>query len=166
MSDSKDTAGNPKDRLAATSGRLDITLFPVTAAIYGALGMTEGDAKYGGFNYRVKGVRAMTYVAACLRHLFKWVSGEWEDPKTRVPHLASALACIAILIDSHECKRLIDDRPPRAGSDVPGLLTRFEDNVRYLYATFTGSPGRYTEAEHGAPTGKESRGVLAKRRAR
>jgi hypothetical protein len=145
----KQSAANPKDRLAANSGRLDLTLFPDTARIYGALGMTEGDAKYAGYNYRVAGVNASTYYAAMGRHMAKWYGGEWADEKTGVPHLASALACIAILIDSHECGKLNDDRPPVMGGDVAGLLKRFEEKVRALYEMFPNGPARYTEVDHG-----------------
>jgi hypothetical protein len=144
----KQTAGNPKDVLAMTSGRLDITLFPQTAIIYGALAMTEGDAKYGGYNYRLAGVRVSVYVAAILRHLFKFFNGEWEDPKTKVPHLGSVIACVAVLIDSWEQGNVIDDRPLR--SPVARLLDRCQDVVRHLYTIFPGGPGRVTELKHGA----------------
>jgi len=145
----KQSAGNPKDRIAMSAGRLDLSLFPQTAIIYGALGMTEGDAKYAGYNYRVAGVRASTYIAAGMRHRFKWYGGEWADPKTKVPHLASAISADAILIDAIECGKLIDDRPPIMGGDVAGLLTRFEEIVKHLYTIFPDGPARYTEVEHG-----------------
>jgi hypothetical protein len=135
----KDT--NPKDR-AATS-RLDITLFPQTAIIYGALGMTEGDLKYGGYNYREKGVSFSTYIAALMRHLMKLYNGEWEDSKTGVPHLASMLSDVAIIIDAYEMGILNDDRPPQC--DVSGLLARMEDMVKHLQTVFPDGPARVTE---------------------
>lgn len=143
MKDFKPT--NPKDR-AATS-RLDLTLFPDTAVCYGALGMTEGDSKYGGYNYRVGGVLASVYYAAARRHLAKWFNGEWHDKKTRVPHLASALACVAILIDAVECNVLRDDRPPRA--DLDKLLSGMEELVGALHVMFPNGPARFTEVVHG-----------------
>lgn len=136
MSDNKPT--NPKDR-AATS-RLDLSLFPDTAVIYGALAMTEGDLKYGGYNFRVGGVLSSVYIAACRRHLAKWWNGEWADPKTGVPHLASALACIAVLIDAVECGVLNDDRPPE--TDVAMLLAEMETKVKHLQEIFPDGPGR------------------------
>ncbi len=135
----KDT--NPKDR-AATS-RLDLTLFPSAAVAYGALAMTEGDLKYGGFNYRAAGVCVSVYVAACGRHLAKFYNGEECDPVTKVPHLANAIACLAVVIDSIEHGNANDDRPPK--QDVAGLLARFEGNVKHLQEIFTAPPGRYTE---------------------
>lgn len=143
MSDHKAT--NPKDR--AATARLDLSLFPMTALAYGALGMTEGDCKYGGYNYRVGGVLCSVYIAACGRHLAKYYNGEWADKKTGVPHLASALACVAIIIDAHECGALRDDRPPRV--DMAELLDKFELQVKFIQQLFPNGPSRYTEAQYG-----------------
>jgi len=143
LSDTKPT--NHKDRAATT--RLDISVFPDTAVAYGALAMTEGDYKYGAYNYRVAGVLASVYYSACRRHLGKWFNGEDTDPKTGVHHLANALACIAVLIDAIEANKLKDDRPPRV--DLAGLLTRMEEDVARLQKLFPDGPGRYTEVEHG-----------------
>ena len=135
---------NPKDRIATT--RLDLSLFPDTAVIYGALAMTEGDLKYGGYNYRPSGVLASVYIAACRRHLAKWFNGEDMDETTNVHHLGSALACIAVLIDSIESVHLNDDRPPKV--DVSGLLTKMEDNVKHLQKLFPDGPDRFREKEN------------------
>jgi hypothetical protein len=134
---------NPKDRIA--TNRLDLSLFPDTAVIYGALGMTEGDCKYGGYNYRVAGVLASVYYAAARRHLSKWFNGQDIDPKTKVPHLASALSCLAVLVDAIECNALKDDRPPRV--DLDALLTKLEENVEHLHKTFPGGPERFVEGK-------------------
>ena len=135
----KDT--NPKDRVA--SSRLDLSLFPSTARAYGALAMTEGDLKYGGYNYRIAGVKASIYYAAANRHLDKWFNGEWADQKTGVPHLASALACIGVLIDAIECNKLNDDRPPKCNMDT--LLENMEKKVIHLQKLFPDGQDRYTE---------------------
>ncbi len=129
-SDVKDT--NPKDAAATT--RLDLSLFPASARAYGALAMVEGDLKYGGYNYREAGVMASVYYAAASRHLDKWFNGEWEDPLTRVPHLASALACIAILIDGYTQGNVNDDRPPR--QDIGALFAKMEPLVAHLQWVF------------------------------
>ena len=134
---------NPKDRIATS--RLDLSLFPDTAVIYGALAMTEGDLKYGGYNYRPAGVLSSVYVAACRRHLAKWFNGEECDPTTNVSHLANALACIAVLIDSFESGNLNDDRPPKV--DVAGLLSKMETNVKYLQSLFPEGPSRFREKQ-------------------
>ncbi len=138
----KDT--NPKDRIATT--RLDLSLFPVTAKAYGALAMTEGDLKYGGYNYRTSGVKASVYFAAANRHLDKWFNGEWADQDTHVPHLASALACIGVLIDAIECQKLNDDRPPKC--DMARLLDDMENNVIHLQKLFPNGPDRHKETDN------------------
>ncbi len=136
--DKKDT--NPKD--GAATSRLDLSLFPDTALAYGALALTEGDLKYGGYNWRIAGVKASVYVAALRRHLAKWWNGEEEDPKTGVPHLASVLACVAILVDAGEMGMLKDDRPPKA--PVGYLLEEFEKKVKQLQGMFPNGPRRFT----------------------
>lgn len=137
------TTKNPK--CAAATTRLDLTAFPMTALIYGALGCTEG-MKYGFFNYRVANVAASVYVAAALRHLTKWYNGEEADSTTKVPHLASVLACIAILVDAHEQGSLNDDRPP-ANTKVPMLLARFEQVVQHLQGMTPNAVPRYTQKQ-------------------
>lgn len=133
---------NPKD--SAATDRLDLTLFPDTAVAYGALAFTEGDLKYGAYNWRVAGVAASVYVAALRRHVAKWYNGEDFDPDTGVPHLANAIACIAVLIDAGECGCLNDDRPPRHPSPA-SLFERMRQRVRDLQGKFINGPGRYTE---------------------
>ena len=132
---------NPKDR--AASNRLDISLFPQTAICYGALAYTEGDSKYGGYNFRAAGVNVSVYYSALNRHMFKYYNGEWADKKTGVPHLASALACIAAIIDGHELGNINDDRPPTV--DMDGLLSTFEEVVSHLHTIFPNGPARVTQ---------------------
>lgn len=143
VSDFKES--NPKD--AAATARIDISLFPASAIVYGSLGMAEGDLKYGGYNYRVVGVKMSVYVAACCRHLFKFFwCGEDHDPKTGVHHLGNALACLAILVDGIEQKNIIDDRPPKQSSS---LFERAELMMGKLMQIFPRKTQRYTEIEHG-----------------
>jgi len=130
---------NPKDRLS--KDRLDLSLFPVIARAYGALAMTEGGLKYAPYNWREpgQGVRATVYYAACSRHLDKWLSREWEDPETGVPHLASALACIAILIDAVETDSLNDDRPKFLDGDkdvFAGVTDMLTEKAKHLHRMF------------------------------
>ena len=132
---------NPKDKIATT--RLDMTLVPASAIAYCALAFTEGDLKYGGYNWRVAGVSANTYVAALCRHILKWYNGQEDDPKTLVPHLANAIACVAVLIDAIVCNKLVDDRPP--SGPIAELLEEFEKKVKHLQELFPNGPGRYTE---------------------
>lgn len=140
---------NPKDR--AATNRLDLTLFPDTAVAYGALAFTEGDCKYGGYNWRSAGVDASVYVAACRRHISKWYNGEEVDPDTLVPHLANALACIAVIIDAQYCNKLNDNRPPKA--EVAALLNGFENIVSHLHKKYPNGVKRYVNKDS-FPSGK------------
>ena len=105
---------NPKDAEAIQDNRVALSLFPDTAVLAGAMAFVEGDAKYGGHNYRVAGVRASTYIDAEERHMKAWRNGEDIDPESGLSHLWKALACIAVLIDAEACGMLTDDRPPPA----------------------------------------------------
>lgn len=134
---------NPKDLCAVASHRLDLSLVPDTAVAYCALALTEGHLKYRAYNWRVAGAKASVYVAAARRHLAKWWNGEERDPTTQVPHLASVLASIAILVDAGECGMLSDDRPPKAG--VGHMLTAYESRVAHLAQLFPGAGPRWTD---------------------
>jgi hypothetical protein len=159
MIDSKPT--NPKDVIG--SGKLPLELVPDTAPIYMATSFLEGALKYGRFNWRIAGVRASIYVAAARRHLDKWWNGEdvdkcidpetGEDTGTGVHHLASVMACCAIILDAELVDKLTDDRPPRA--DVAKLIASLDATVARLKAMFAEHhPRQYTIAD--SPDRRES----------
>jgi len=136
---------NPKD--VAAIGKLDFSLIPGSAMAYLALALTEGHAKYGGYNYRVGGVLASVYTGALDRHKLKYQEGEWQDEKTCVPHLASMMACCAILIDAHEHDVLVDDRPPNeeGGFSMSELIERLGKIAQNIKKLWPDGPGRYTQ---------------------
>lgn len=121
---------NPKDEAARLDNRVDLSLFPDTAVIAGAMALIEGDAKYGGFNYRIAGVRASVYTAALKRHMAAWENGEDIDEKSGLNHLWKALACLAILIDCEARGNLTDDRPPPA--PVAEMLDQLRARVQAI----------------------------------
>lgn len=126
----KDTKStNPKD--AAASYRLPIHMVPDTLILYAAMAFAEGDSKYVAYNFRIAGVRASVYISALRRHLMRYVNGEWADKKTKVPHLASVAACVAILIDGHVTKTIVDDRPPAV--DLGDEIERAEEVIAHVY---------------------------------
>ena len=132
---------NPKEAIGDT--KLNLSLVPDTAHMYLASAFTEGALKYGSYNWRAAGVRASTYVAACRRHLAKWWNGEEVDPKTKVHHLANAMACLAIILDAKLVSKLNDDRPPVA--DINGLIESLEGTVAHLKEMSNGlTPHHYT----------------------
>lgn len=136
---------NPKDDAAAGT-RVDLSLYPHTAIVHGALAMTEGHLKYGGYNYRVSGVKASVYIAALRRHLLKWEAGQDCDLKTLVHHLGSVIACAGIMLDAEACGKLIDDRPP-AVPNIDELLAEAERITQHLHTIYPpeDGPGRFTE---------------------
>lgn len=99
---------NPKDLIG--SGKLPLHLWPVTASALGSLGLLDGMLKYGRSNFRAVGVRASIYFDAANRHLNAWFEGEEADPDSGLPHLAHALACLAIIVDAQAAGKLNDDR--------------------------------------------------------
>lgn len=120
---------NPKDAIGST--KLPLDLVPDTLSLYAAMAFAEGASKYGAYNWRAAGVRASIYKAALERHLKKWWNGEECDPKTKVPHLASVIACAAIILDAKARGKLTDDRPPPV--DLGALIEQFEAVVAGLY---------------------------------
>ena len=101
---------NPKDSIGSTKAPL--SLVPAATLAYLSIGHEEGRRKYGAWNWRVAGVRASIYLDALERHIQRWKEGEEVDPQTGVPHLASALTCLSILVDARVGGTLTDDRPP------------------------------------------------------
>ena len=99
---------NPKDLIGCD--KLPLHLFPRTAVVLGCLAFLDGGLKYGRSNWRKAGVRASIYYDALNRHMDAWFEGEDLDPDSGLPHLAHALACIAILIDAQFSDKLKDDR--------------------------------------------------------
>jgi hypothetical protein len=119
---------NPKDIIG--SSKLPIHLWPNTATAMGCVAMLNGMLKYGRSNFRAIGVRASIYYDAAKRHLDAWFEGEECDPDDGVPHLAAALACIAIIVDAESAGKLNDDR--LIGGGYRKLMDRLTPHVKRL----------------------------------
>ncbi len=132
---------NPKDAIG--SGKFPLHLWPATATALGSLAMLDGALKYGRSNFRAIGVRASIYVDAANRHLSAWFEGEELDPDSGVPHLAHALACLAILVDAQAAGKLNDDR--MVNGNYREFLTGLFPHVARLKALHEGkTPKHYT----------------------
>lgn len=132
---------NPKDAIG--SKKLSMHLVPSVVLSYAALAFTEGALKYGKYNWRAAGVRSSIYLDAIYRHLAAYQNGEWADTKTSVPHLASVLACVGIILDATESGKLTDDRPP--AQDTKELIDQLAATVEHLQVLFKGhSPHQHT----------------------
>lgn len=126
---------NPKDVIG--SRKIDPGLVPDSAIFGLAHALTEGALKYGRYNWRIAGVRASIYHAACRRHLAKWWNGQDADKLTRVHHLDNAMACLALLRDADLYGKLTDDRPPCPNPDaVADLIDQLEIEVKHLREMF------------------------------
>lgn len=130
--DSKPT--NPKDLVG--SNKVPLGLFPDSAIALGSVAMLEGELKYGRQNFRDMSVRASIYYDAFRRHSALWFDGEDADPDSGLPHLAHALACLAIIIDAEYSGKLIDDRSYNGGAirKLMNFLTPFVGKMREKYA--------------------------------
>ncbi|MCB1970965.1 MAG: hypothetical protein KDG54_11215 [Geminicoccaceae bacterium] len=123
---------NPKDAIGQRKAPLG--LVPAIGEILLSLGIYEGALKYEPFNWRESPVRMSIYISAIRRHLAKLWEGEWEDPETHVPHLASIMAGCTIIADARLHGTLHDDRPEPTGNavaflneDVPHIVAHLQD---------------------------------------
>lgn len=133
MSELKATVNeNPKDIIGKT--KLPLGVVPDSMMVYASLGFTEGALKYGRYNWRMLGVSSSIYHDAMKRHIAKWWNGEDVDPVTKVPHLASAMDCAAIILDARLCGKLQDDRPPTA--PVSELIDESMETIAHLRELF------------------------------
>jgi len=134
---------NPKDAIGA--GKLPLHLWPTTATAVGCLGFLEGALKYGRQNFRAIGVRSSIYYDAARRHLDAWWEGEDISPDAGVPHLASVLACIAIIVDAQAHGKLNDDRAFSIDRKYRELVERLTPEVNRLRKLFADKePKHYT----------------------
>lgn len=131
-SDTKPT--NPKDAIGST--KLPLHLVPETLQAFACPAFAEGASKYGAYNWRAAGVRSSIYYDALRRHVGKWWNGEDCDPKTGVPHLSNAIACLTIILDAELVGKLNDDRPPRA--NLGELIEKLEAQANAVIALHAG----------------------------
>lgn len=134
---------NPKDAIG--SKKLSMHLVPSVIQAYAALAFTEGALKYGKYNWRIAGVRVSIYLDAIARHLAAYQNGEFADRETGVPHLASIIACVGIILDADLSGKLTDDRPP-AQTNLKGLIDmQMADVTKHLQEIFKQhNPTQYT----------------------
>lgn len=131
---------NPKDIIG--SSKIPLHLFPSTAKTYGALGLLDGMLKYGRTNWRAAGIRTSIYYDAINRHLDAWFEGEDTDPDSGLPHLAHAIAGIAILIDGIEKANITDDR--MYPSNYRETMTKLSPEVERIKGKHDETPHHWT----------------------
>lgn len=132
---------NPKDAIG--SDKVPLHLWPESASILGSLALLDGALKYGRSNFRAIGVRSSIYYDALRRHTIRWFEGEENDPESGLPHLAHALACLAILVDAKATGKLNDDRMVKGGTVE--LLKEMTPHVKRLKELYKDkNPHHYT----------------------
>jgi hypothetical protein len=67
-----------------------------------------GAVKYAAHNWR-QGISKSRLIAAALRHLFAYLSGEDKDPESGLSHVAHAMCCCMFLLGL-EHRPELDDR--------------------------------------------------------
>lgn len=139
---------NPKDLIG--SSKVPLHLWPTTASAMGCMGFLEGALKYGRSNFRAVGVKASIYYDAACRHLNAWFEGEDVDPDSGLPHMAHALACLAIIVDAQAAGKLTDDRMVQGG--YRGLVTSLTPHVSRIKDMHKNKkPRHYTISDSVAP---------------
>lgn len=71
--------------------------------------MTYGAKKYTAHNWR-GGISWSRVIAAAIRHLFAFMSGEDLDPETGLSHLAHLGCCVMFLLNFTKTHPELDDR--------------------------------------------------------
>jgi hypothetical protein len=137
---------NPKDIISVD--KLPLSMWPTTATAMGCLGLLEGALKYGRMNWREAGVRASVYIDAVKRHVDAYAEGEDDTPDSKIPHMANALACLAIIVDADANGKLIDDRAYNPRNGYRRLADKLTPHVARLRALFSGHrPKHWTRAD-------------------
>lgn len=109
--------------------------------------MANGMLKYGRSNFRAIGVKTSIYIDAAKRHLDAFFEGEECDPDDGVPHLAAALACIAIIVDARAAGKLNDDRQVAGG--YRALVEELTPHIKRLKELHKDrAPKHYTKADN------------------
>jgi hypothetical protein len=101
---------NPKTAIGVS--KLPLDMVPPSALHALATSFADGARKYGSYNWRDHAISSSVYYAAALRHLTAWWDGEETATDSGVCHIASAMACLAMLTDARSIGKLNDNRPP------------------------------------------------------
>lgn len=94
------------------AGKPDLSLVPLSALTLEAQAFMHGEKKYGRDQYK-NGFDSHRLIAAALRHIYQWQSGEDLDPESGHSHLGHARASLAILIETMHLGTTKDTRPKK-----------------------------------------------------
>lgn len=99
---------NPKKAMGDL--KPSVHFVPMEVMLSVAKVMELGAKKYGRMNWRKQPIQASTYYSAMFRHMVAWFEGEDNDPESGQPHLAHAICCAMLVMDSQKLGILKDDR--------------------------------------------------------
>lgn len=103
-----------KDEIKSGAKKFDtkkppLSLCPPEGLRLMALAMGYGAGKYGAHNYRL-GMDVSRLYSAALRHIVADLEGERMDPESGHPHLAHAIASLAMAAQTLKDHAHLDDR--------------------------------------------------------
>jgi len=106
------TKPNPKQAFGCK--KVSVSALPIPVLLEVAMGMKEGDFKYGRHNFRVTKIVESEYYDATMRHILDYMEGTDIDPDSGVHHLSKAIASLMVWRDAQIFEMTIDDRPPKS----------------------------------------------------
>jgi hypothetical protein len=109
------------------SGKPDLTLVSYELMVLLARVREFGNKKYERNNWK-KGFKVTRSLAAALRHIFQFLSGETLDPESGLSHLGHAIASIEHAVYDMEHRPENDDRDPTPST----LVNSFMDENKQL----------------------------------
>lgn len=122
---------NPKTRVGGAS-KLPMHLIPERALAHVAMAFCDGATKYQGFNWHAEQISSSVYYGAARRHMMAWWCGEDVSPDSNVHHLASAAACLLMVLDTMDTQLLNDNRPPAIGESFSELAEKLSESIPVL----------------------------------
>ena len=121
---------NPKDNVGSTKPPVNNVPLSVVAEV--GLALAEGSHKYGGYNWRVIGVRASVYWDATFRHMKAFWEGEDVDPDSQLSHVTKAISALMVLRDAMIQDNWTDDRPPRSKQTAQAVSDQYKQMLERL----------------------------------
>ena len=113
------------------AGKPQLSLNPIEALELMSQALAYGAKKYGRSNFK-KGHAFSRTLDAAMRHLAAIASGEFTDAESGNPHLAHALASLAMLAHAMKHHPELDDlteKPDPAGADACILVTPLKETL-------------------------------------
>lgn len=106
------------------SEKADLSLCPLPALELMARAFQYGEKKYGRMNYLEGGMASSRLVAAAMRHILAWETGEDNDAESGVSHLGHALACITMLAHQIAEGTAVDNRRKKVPAPAEAVFSQ------------------------------------------